>query len=95
MGEIHTYNVHCSAGGIHNTRYNLDIHVVEKKDNILLIILNPTHVLTMVSDVAPFCLREGVLPLSNPLLHTRGDGSTTIAIEWRVATQPARERGRR
>ena len=43
---------------------------------------------TVISDITPFWFRKCVLSLTNPLLHTRRNGSSTITIEWGIPTQP-------
>ena len=43
--------------------------------------------------MCPLWVGEGVGALTDPFLHSGGDGGTTRAVERREPTQPARERG--
>ena len=43
---------------------------------------------TFFGDVGPLWSGEGVLSLSDPLLHAGGDGGSPRAVEWRKPTEP-------
>ena len=46
---------------------------------------------TFFGDVGPLWSGEGVLSLSDPLLHAGGDGGSPRAVEWRKPTEPGGE----
>ena len=50
---------------------------------------------TFFGDVGPLWSGEGVLSLSDPLLHAGGDGGSPRAVEWRKPTEPGRSGRRR
>ena len=43
---------------------------------------------TFFGDIGPLWSGEGVLSLSDPLLHARGDGGFPRAVEWRKPAEP-------
>ena len=43
---------------------------------------------TFFGDIGPLWSGEGVLSLSDPLLHAGGDGGSPCAVEWRKPAEP-------